>query len=90
MVQASDPDRTWHPELDLTGQPIPPCPPYPETMGVHEWVPTGAEAFVPDDVQPPPPAPQPNPPGPTVLPLPPGLAMPAHSAPMQDPPGSTV
>lgn len=92
MIQATDPDRTWHPDLDpLTREPIPPCPPYPlPGSGAVNWVPTGAEAFVANPIQPAPPEEQDNPPGPTILPLPPGLARPGHSDPMQDPPGSDV
>lgn len=71
MVQMVDPDETRHPATDLAGEPIPPCPPYAED-GVHEWVPTGADAFVRSDVQPDPPADQPNPPDALPLPLPEG------------------
>lgn len=74
MLQMVDPDETRHAEADDQG-PIPPCPPLPLDDGPSRWVervPSGATEFIRADVQPDPPADQPNPPPPVAYdPLPP-------------------
>lgn len=86
MVQMTDPEETRHPTVDLDGQPIPPCPPYPlPGEGIKTYRPSGAEQFVVSPVQPDPPKDQPMPPPPVHF-----DPLPATSDPMQDPPGSTV
>lgn len=87
MIQLTEPDETRHPQLELDGTPIPPCPPYPlPGEGAANWTPSGADQFTLNTEQPDPPAEQPMPPpahDPPALPA-------AASDPMTDPPGSTV
>lgn len=72
MIQMTEPDETRHALADQDG-PIPPCPPHPtEALGIVPYYPSGVEQFVAYDVQPDPPADQPNPPPPVehdVLPV---------------------